>query len=163
MECLQEEQDCVDHYLNAKTRKRLIRKCERVLIRPHVELMWGSFQALLDYDRDEDLQWMYVLLSRIPEGLEPLWKIFEEHVMKVGQTAVSKLLGKGTEGADGLVPKAYVNVLLDVHVKNLERVSQCFKGDAGFVISLNQACREFMNRNPATSTTKSPELISRCE
>ena len=72
----------------------------------------GSFQTLLDYDRVEDLQRMYVLLSRIPEGLDPLRKIFEEYVKKVGQTAVSKLLGEGTEGADGLVPEAYVNSAL---------------------------------------------------
>ena len=153
MERLQEEEDRVDRYLNARTRKRLISKCERVLIRPHAELMWGSFRTLLDHDRDEDLQRMYVLLSRIPGGLEPLRRIFEEHMKKVGQIAVSKLVGERTESADGLVPKAYVDSLFDVHVKNSERVSRCFKGDAGFVISLDQACREFMNRNAATGTS----------
>ncbi|KAG1716055.1 hypothetical protein ID866_1081, partial [Astraeus odoratus] len=105
-ERLKEEEDRVDRYLNAETRKQLISKCEHVLIRQHAELMWESFQNLLDYDKDEDLQRMYALLSRIQEGLEPLRKRFEEHVKKAGLNAVSKLVGEGTEGADGLDPKA---------------------------------------------------------
>jgi len=162
-ERLREEEDRVDRYLNAETRKQLISKCEHVLIRQHAELMWESFQSLLDYDKDEDLQRMYALLSRIPEGLEPLRKRFEEHVKRAGQNAVLKLVGQGTEGADGLDPKSYVDALLEVHRKNSETVSRSFKGEAGFVASLDKACREFVNRNAATgtSTTKSPELLAK--
>ena len=78
-------------------------------------------------------------------------------------------------------PKAYVDALLEVHKKNQETVSRSFKGEAGFVASLDkvrfywclivgprqlcpcQACREFVNRNAATgtSTTKSPELLAK--
>lgn len=162
-ERLQEEEDRADRYLNAETREQLISKCEHVLIRRHAQLMWESFQTLLDHDRDDDLQRMYALLSRIPEGLEPLRKRFEEHVKKAGQTAISKLVGEGT---DGLVSStAYMNALLDVQLKNSVTVSRCFKGDAMFVTSFDKACRELMNRNVATGTsaTESPELISRFE
>ncbi|EEB98113.1 hypothetical protein MPER_02436, partial [Moniliophthora perniciosa FA553] len=55
-ERLKEEEDRVDRYLNTQTRKTLISKCEHVLIREHAELMWDSFQNLLDFDKDEDLQ-----------------------------------------------------------------------------------------------------------
>ena len=125
--------------------------------------MWESFQNLLDFDKDEDLQRMYALLARIPEGLEPLRKKFEEHVKKAGLTAVSKLVGEGAEGAEGLDPKAYVDALLEVHRKNSETVTRSFRGEAGFVASLDKACREFVNRNTATgtSTTKSPELLAK--
>ncbi|KAI6114120.1 Cullin-domain-containing protein [Pisolithus sp. B1] len=142
---------------------RLISKCEHVLIRQHAPLMWKSFQHLLDYDKDEDLQRMYALLSRIPEGLEPLRRNFEEHVKKAGMTAVSKLVGEGTESTDGLDPKAYVDALLEVHRKNSDTVTRSFRGEAGFVASLDKACREFVNRNAATgsSTTKSPELLAK--
>ncbi|KAF8550830.1 Cullin-domain-containing protein [Imleria badia] len=162
-ERLREEEDRVDRYLNTETRKQLVSKCEHVLIRQHSELMWESFQNLLDFDKDEDLQRMYALLSRIPEGLEPLRKKFEEHVKKAGLTAVSKLVGEGSEGADGLDPKAYVDALLEVHRKNSETVTRSFRGEAGFVASLDKACREFVNRNAATgtSTTKSPELLAK--
>ncbi|EGO23981.1 hypothetical protein SERLADRAFT_370818 [Serpula lacrymans var. lacrymans S7.9] len=160
-ERLREEEDRVERYLNTETRKQLVSKCEHVLIREHSELMWESFQKLLDFDKDEDLQRMYALLSRIPEGLEPLRKKFEEHVKKAGLAAVSKLIGG--EGADALDPKAYVDALLEVHRKNSETVTRSFKGEAGFVASLDKACREFVNRNAATgtSTTKSPELLAK--
>ncbi|KAG1906467.1 Cullin-domain-containing protein [Suillus fuscotomentosus] len=162
-ERLKEEEDRVDRYLNTDTRKQLVSKCEHVLIRQHSDLMWESFQSLLDFDKDEDLQRMYALLSRIPEGLEPLRKKFEEHVKKAGLAAVAKLLGEGSEGADSLDPKAYVDALLEVHRKNSDTVTRSFRGEAGFVASLDKACREFVNRNSATgsSTTKSPELLAK--
>jgi len=92
-----------------------------------------------------------------------LRKKFEEHVKKAGLTAVSKLVGEGADGADGLDPKAYVDALLEVHRKNSETVTRSFRGEAGFVASLDKACREFVNRNAATgtSTTKSPELLAK--
>ncbi|TFK73584.1 Cullin-domain-containing protein [Pluteus cervinus] len=162
-ERLKEEEDRVERYLNTQTRKPLINKCEDVLIRQHAELMWENFQTLLDYDRDEDLQRMYALLSRIPEGLEPLRKKFEEHVKNAGLASISKLVGEDAAGLDGLDPKAYVDALLDVHTKNSDIVTRSFRGEAGFVASLDKACREFINRNSATGTltSKSPELLSK--
>lgn len=164
-ERLKEEEDRVDRYLNTQTRKPLISKCEAVLIREHSTLMWENFQNLLDYDKDEDLQRMYALLSRIPEGLEPLRKKFEEHVKKAGLAAVSRLTAETTargESAD-VDPKAYVDALLEVHKKNSDTVTRSFRGEAGFVASLDKACREFINRNAATGTSnsKSPELLAK--
>ncbi|KAG6811936.1 hypothetical protein H0H92_005165 [Tricholoma furcatifolium] len=158
---LREEEDRVERYLHNKTRKELISKCDDVLIRQHSELMWESFQNLLDFDKDEDLQRMYALLARIPEGLEPLRKKFELHVKTAGLNAVSKLVETG-EAAE-VDPKAYVDALLEVHRKNSETVTRSFKSEAGFAASLDKACREFVNRNVATgsSSTKSPELIAK--
>jgi cullin 1 len=102
-ERLREEEDRIERYLNANTRKTLISRCEHVLIREHADKMWDDFQQLLDYDKDEDLQRMYALLARIPEGLEPLRKKFEEHVKRAGQSAVSKLVGEGGANVDSLV------------------------------------------------------------
>ncbi len=161
-ERLREEEDRVERYLNTQTRKALIGKCEDVLIRQHSELMWDNFQNRLDFDEDEDLQRMYSLLSRIPEGLEPLRKKFEEHVKRAGHSAVSRLIVEGGEG-DSLEPKAYVDALLQVHEKNVAIVNRSFRGEAGFVASLDKACREFVNRNAATgpSNSKSAELLAK--
>ena len=159
---LKDEEDRVERYLHTKTRKDLISKCEHVLIRQHAELMWDSFQTLLDFDKDEDLQRMYALLSRIPEGLEPLRKRFEGHVKQAGLNAISKLVGEMGANTDSLDPKAYVDALLEIHRKNSETVARSFKDDAGFVASLDKACREFVNRNVASGTSsKSPELIAK--
>ena len=162
-ERIREEENRVERYLHTKTRKDLISNCENVLIRDHGDLMWDSFQTLLDYDKDEDLQRMYALLSRIPEGLEPLRKRFEAHVKNAGLAAISKLVGDAGANTESLDPKAYVDALLEVHNKNSEIVNRSFKGEAGFAASLDKACREFVNRNAATgqSSTKSPELIAK--
>ena len=162
-ERLKEEEDRVERYLHTTTRKLLITKCEHVLVRSHAELMWENFQSLLDYDKDEDLQRMYSLLSRIPEGLEPLRRKFEEHVKRTGLAAVSKLVGTDPAAIEALEPKAYVDALLEVHTKSSETVNRSFKGEAGFVASLDRACREFVNRNAATGTSssKSPELLAK--
>ncbi|KAG9308456.1 Cullin [Chiua virens] len=161
-ERLGEEEDRVDRYLNTETRKQLVSKCEHVLIRQYSELILESFQTLLDFDIDDDVQRMYALLSRVPEGSEPLMKKFEEHVKRAGLTAVSNLVGEGSEGADGPDPKAYVDALWEVHRENSETVTRSFRGEAGFVASLDKACKEFVNRNAATGllTTKSPELLA---
>ncbi|EAU82739.1 ubiquitin-protein ligase [Coprinopsis cinerea okayama7 len=160
---LREEENRVERYLHNKTRKELVSKCEHVLIREHSELMWESFQSLLDFDKDEDLQRMYALLSRIPEGLEPLRKRFEGHVKAAGLSAIGRLIGEGGANVDSLDAKAYVDALLEVHHKNSETVARSFKSEAGFAASLDKACREFVNRNAATgsSSTKSPELIAK--
>ncbi|KDQ20808.1 hypothetical protein BOTBODRAFT_26822 [Botryobasidium botryosum FD-172 SS1] len=160
-ERLREEEDRVEIYLSSTTRKTLVSKCEHVLIREHANTIWDDFQNLLDYDKDEDLQRMYTLMSRIPEGLEPLRKRFEDHVKRAGLAAVEKIMGEG--GVDALEPKAYVDALLDVHKKNEETVTRSFRGEAGFVASLDRACKEFVNKNAATgsSTQKSPELLAK--
>jgi len=159
---LREEENRVERYLHNKTRKDLVSKCEHVLIREHSEMMWENFQSLLDFDKDEDLQRMYALLSRIPEGLEPLRKRFEAHVKAAGLAAIEKLVGADGVNVDSEA-KAYVDALLEVHRKNSETVSRSFKSEAGFAAALDKACREFVNRNAATGTssTKSPELIAK--
>ena len=79
-DCLTDEEGRVEGCFHPETREDLIRKCEHILIREHAQLLWDSFQTLFDSDKDEDLRRMYALLSRLPEGLEPLRKRFEDHV-----------------------------------------------------------------------------------
>jgi cullin 1 len=162
-ERLDEEEDRVERYLHPTTRRSLITTCEHVLVRAHAELMWENFKSLLEYDKYEDLRRMYTLLSRIPEGLEPLRKKFEEHVKRTGLAAVSELVGTDSTKIETIEPKAYVDALLEVHSKSSETVNRSFEGDAGFVTSLDSACREFVNRNAVTgnSLSRSPDLLAK--
>jgi len=163
-EHLKKEEDRVERYLHPTTRVPLIARCEHVLIHAHAGLMWENLQSLLDCDKDEDLQRMHSLLSRIPEGLEPLRGKFEEYVERTGLAAVSKVVGTDPAAVGAVEPRAYVDALLEVHEKSSETVNRSFKGDAGFLTSLDRACREFVNRNAATtgtSATKSPELLAK--
>ncbi|KAJ7654913.1 Cullin [Mycena rosella] len=159
---LREEEERVVRYLHAKTRKELVGRCEAVLLRAHAPRMWDAFQALLDFDADEDLQRMYALLARIPEGLEPLRRKFEAHVKAAGLAAVSALVGSDAAKAAGdaeakageLDPKAYVDALLSVHEKNAATVARSFKGEAGFAARSTR-------RAGSSSAARSPELLAK--
>lgn len=90
---LKEEEDRVEMYLHPSTRAKLIQKCETVLIREHAQLLWDEFENLLVEQKGDDLARMYSLLSRTPEGLDPLRKTFEEHIKRKGAAAVDKVVG----------------------------------------------------------------------
>ena len=115
---------------------------------------------MLDYDKDEDLQRMYSLLARIPEGLELLRKKFEEYVKRAGQAAISRLVGEGANAEVEL--KIYIDALLEVYCKNQHIVQRNFRNGIGFVAALDKGCRDFVNNNAATGTTTiSPELLAK--
>ncbi|ORX99040.1 Cullin-domain-containing protein [Basidiobolus meristosporus CBS 931.73] len=157
---LQEEDSRVQLYLHPSTHKPLITTCENVLVSKHMEIMWDEFQSLLDNDKQADLFRMYTLLFRVPEGLNPLRNKFEAHVKKAGLNTIERIADQGGEAME---PKTYVDALLEVHIKYNDLVSNAFRGEAGFVASLDKACREFVNRNKVckASTSKSPELVAR--
>ena len=157
---LSEEDGRVDLYLHPDIRQHLMFACESVLIGEHSAILREEFQILLDNDRRDDLARMYNLLSRIPDGLDPLRVKFETHVRKAGLQAVEKITA---EAGDNVDPKVYVDALLEVHSHYQTMVNQAFKGESEFVRSLDNACREFINRNKIsrTSPTRSPELVAK--
>lgn len=136
-----------------------MRTCEKALIADHSMILRDEFQTLLDHDRQEDLGRMYKLLFRIPEGLDPLRNKFEAHVRKAGLAAVDRIAQDG----ENIEPKVYVEALLEVHTQYQDLVDKAFNGEAEFVRSLDNACREFVNRNKVckSGSTKSPELLAK--
>ncbi|KAK2744170.1 hypothetical protein FQN57_004430 [Myotisia sp. PD_48] len=156
---LDEERERVDLYLHPDVTKNLTETCLDVLVTAHSSLLRDEFQPLLNAERQEDLARMYRLLSRIKEGLDPLRNKFETHVRKAGLTTVEKVAPAG----ENVEPKVYFDALLSVHGKYRALVDTAFDGESEFVRSLDNACREFVNRNAicSTSSTKSPELLAR--
>jgi cullin 1 len=158
-ERLDEEKQRVEMYLLNEILIPLNRTCEEALIKEHSAILREEFQALLDSDRVEDLGRMYKLLARIPDGLDPLRARFETHVRKCGLAAVERIAVDG----DDLDPKVYVQALLEVHTKYQDLVNTAFGGESEFVRSLDNACREFVNRNKVckTGSSRSPELLAK--
>jgi hypothetical protein len=75
-------------------------------------LMWTVYASIsllafliLDHQR------MYSLLPRIPEGLEPLWRKFEEHVKRTGLAAVSKLVGTDPTAIETTLSRRHMSML----------------------------------------------------
>jgi cullin 1 len=156
---LDEEKSRVGLYLHPDVTKSLTDTCLDVLVTAHSTLLRDEFQILLDNERQEDLARMYRLLSRIKEGLDPLRTTFENHVRRAGLAAVERVASDG----DNFEPKLYVDALLQVHTRYQNLVDDAFAGESEFVRSLDNACREFVNRNHIckVSSSKSPELLSK--
>ncbi len=156
---LEEEKARVGLYLHPDIMTPLMKACLGVLVTGHSSLLRDEFQILLDNDRQEDLARMYRLLARIVDGLEPLRTKFEAHVRKSGLAAVEKVALEG----DNLEPKTYVDALLDIHTQYQNLVNDAFAGESEFVRSLDNACKEFVNRNKVckTGSTRSPELLAK--
>ncbi|EAA65587.1 conserved hypothetical protein [Aspergillus nidulans FGSC A4] len=156
---LEEEKARVGLYLNNDISKDLTSTCLDVLVTAHSELLRDEFQPLLDNERQDDLARMYRLLSRIKDGLDPLRTKFEAHVRRAGLSAVEKVAAEG----DSFEPKMYVDALLSVHTRYHSLVKEAFNGESEFVRSLDNACREFVNRNKIckSGSTKTPELLAK--
>lgn len=154
-----EEKTRIQQYLHPNTTKVLMNVCDNVFIQNHSELLQNEFQNILDSDRQEDMTRMYTLLSRIPNGVNPLKVKFEAHVCKAGLAAVEKIIDDSTNSVD---PKFYIDALLEVRSQYNTLVATAFKGDMEFIKALDNACREFINRNKACRlSSKSPELLAK--
>lgn len=157
---LAEENKRVEVYLHRSTLERVLKRCEEVLIKNHLDAFRTEFQNLLNVDRNSDLQRMYDLVSRIPNGLNDLKKILEHHIHQKGMEAIAKCDDSASSD-----PKVYVQTILEVHKKYNGLVCEAFKNDSGFVAALDKACGKFINQNAVTiasqSATKSPELLAK--
>lgn len=156
---LEEEKGRVGLYLHQDIMNPLMKACLNVLVTGHSTLLRDEFQVLLDTDRQTDLARMYRLLARIVDGLEPLRTKFEAHVRKSGLAAVEKVAVDG----ENMEPKTYVDALLEVHTQYQKLVDDAFGSESEFVRSLDNACKEFVNRNKVckTGSTRSPELLAK--
>lgn len=156
---LREEEERVSMYLHHDIALPLKNACNKALIADHSAMLRDEFQVLLENDREEDMARMYSLLSRIPDGLEPLRLKFEAHVRNAGLNAVTKI----ASDTEKLEPKVYVEALLETHTRYQGLVKRAFADEPEFTRSLDNACREFVNRNEIckAGSSKSPELLAK--
>ncbi|CAN4123744.1 unnamed protein product [Withania somnifera] len=85
---LHEEHERCLLYLDASTRKLLIATAERQLLERHISaILDKGFTVLMDGNRIEDLQRMYVLLCRVND-LESLRQALSSYIRRTGQSIV---------------------------------------------------------------------------
>ncbi|EEB07504.2 Cullin 1 [Schizosaccharomyces japonicus yFS275] len=159
---LSEEEELVKLYLHESTLQPLLRVVENTLITLHASTLHEAFPGLLEDGRLEDVVRMYQLLSRTDNGLQPLRVAFEMCVRKSGLASVDNVVAATNPGED-TDPHAYLHALLSVYERYRKIVTSAFNGDSEFTKYLDNACREFINRNAVckTSSSRSPELLAR--
>lgn len=157
---LSEELKRVGLYLHKSTELRLIQRCEDVLIKQHLTLFHQEFQTMLDDGQQENLSLIYHLVSRIPDGLNRLKEILENHIVVQGLAKIEKCGSTAVES-----PELFINTILEVHRYFEKLVKDAFEGNAHFVAAIDKACEKFINNNNVTkstdSLTKPPELMAK--
>ncbi|KAK0623690.1 Cullin repeat-like-containing domain protein, partial [Immersiella caudata] len=85
---LDEEEERIRTYLPAAITIPLETATKETLIAWHAHILRAQFQDLLDNEYEEDMARMFNLLSRIPNGLDPLRREFEARLRKAGLSGV---------------------------------------------------------------------------
>jgi len=144
---IHEENLRVQHYLDAATRRDLIRAVEIELLERHLDaILDKGFMNLMDEHRVEDLGRCYSLFARV-QGLYALKAAFNTYVKKTGLEKVMD-----TEKDDNLVQD-----LLDYKAKLDEVLLTAFQGTEEFSHSLKEAFEHFIN----SRQNKPAELVAR--
>ncbi|EPY52785.1 Cullin 1 [Schizosaccharomyces cryophilus OY26] len=159
---LSEEEELVHLYLHESTLKPLLEAVEDELITKHSEVLHNDFSRMLDENCHDDIVRMYRLMSRTPNGLQPLRKSFEDFVKRSGFLAVARIAPEGDKVSE-VDPKDYLESLLSTYLSSKRLVEDAFQGDADFTKSLDTSCREIINRNVVCqpSSSRSPELLAK--
>ena len=156
---LAEERLRVQRYLHASTEDVLMAECEQVLIQGHVQAIQQVFGDLLVADNRSVLRTMFVLLRKVPHGLDPIRANLELFVTEAGMTRINEL-------GDTVDPRQYVDALLEVarHFDTL--LSTAFESwppmkeaiDRGFTVVVNS---NRIARPAQGGDSRTPELLSR--
>eukprot|EP00741_Cyanophora_paradoxa_P010023 tig00000157_g9709.t1 len=144
---LKEENERVNNYLDASTKKPLIQALEKQLLTSHVEhILTAGFDGLMDETRKEDLRRMYTLLKSVM-SVEELKKTWHKYIRTTGLKMVE----------DEQKDKQMVQDLLDFKAKLDGIWDESFDRNDTFMNALKDAFESFIN----TRQNKPAELIAK--
>lgn len=185
--CVADELDRAAQYLNSQTQERLLRVYEREVLVAHQQKMLAKensgLVALLENNKQDDLQRLYRLYSRVPQGLGPIGQILKTHIQKEGMELVrehrsrianskaggdssSKHMsdsagGGSSSGAMSSMQSPsssgdrpdFIQSLLALHDRYMDLVSNCFGKHAVFNKAMKEAFERFVNEQVGDSST----------
>eukprot|EP00644_Phytophthora_capsici_P001450 jgi/Phyca11/542901/estExt2_Genewise1Plus.C_PHYCAscaffold_100417 len=132
---LLEENERVNHYLDASTKKQLISVVESKLLKPHVAtLLERGFETLMASNRIEDLKRMYSLLARV-DAINDLKTAFSNYIQK----NVSQLVMNDQQ------EKAFVDKVLKLKAELDAVLSDSFQSNTDFAFAMKSAMENAIN------------------
>ncbi|XP_061988983.1 cullin-1-like isoform X1 [Rosa rugosa] len=168
-ECLRRERDRVSHYLHSSSEQKLIEKVQFELLvvysGPLLEKDISGCRALLRDDQVEDLSRMYRLYNKIPRGLEPIARLFREHVIAEGITLVQQTENAANDhssNGSGMREQIYVKEIAELHDKYMAYVSDCFMNHSFLRRAIKEAFEFICNKTVAGSSC-AELLVALCD
>ncbi|KAG0099021.1 Cullin-3 [Podila epicladia] len=162
---LDEEKLRCNHYLTAKTEPKIRLIVEQEMIAKHLKTImemenWGLKQLLINH-RLEDLDRMYRLFSRVPDGSKELQNGVAAYINDCGKASNAGVKASTQESQEkGAVPGVtvalrWVQEVLDLKDKFDKVLALSFAKDKSFETAINAAFERFINLN-----IKAPEFMS---
>ncbi|XP_064990913.1 cullin-1-like [Musa acuminata AAA Group] len=159
-ERLKQEKDRVDHYLDHTTKKKLIENVEHQLLSVNeIQLLEKENSGLIALLRDgkvDDLERLYRLFSRIPEGLTHVSQLFTQHVKAEGTALVSQAENAASS------KRVLIRRIIELHDKYMGYVQESFQNHTLLNKALKEAFEVFCNKSVASSSS-AEMLASFCD
>ena len=162
---LNEETYRVQSYLHGSTLKPLLSLCVDVLIQTHMDKLLDTFKMLMQENRDSDLKRLFGLVTRVPNGVIPLCKGFQDFIEMNGRDAIKVVSDKSIKDNDAV---EYCEAIIAVHKRFSTIVDSSLSKDPKLMTALDKAMKVFVNDNSVTRKdpkknndfSKSPQLLA---
>lgn len=137
---IREEEIRAKRYLESSSFHALSQCCIKVLIGDNLNIILAECPSLIKAYEIQKLNLMFRLLDRVPNGVEPMLRDLENHIVNAGITdilSVSDLIIQDSE--------KYVDRLLELFRKFSSLVEVAFNKDPRFLTSRDKAFKTVIN------------------
>lgn len=136
---LREEEQRAQKYLEAGS-TNLIQCCVNVLIGNRLPILLAECAALIKSGETEKLNLMFRLLERVPNGVLPMLRELEEHIVHAGLTDMMAVADVITQDSEKFVER-----LLELFRKFSLLVKEAFNDDPRFLTARDKAFKTVVN------------------
>ncbi|KAI1712969.1 cullin family domain-containing protein [Ditylenchus destructor] len=164
-DCLQDETQRAERYLDKKTEEKIIAVLNEELVMKHmatvVDMENSGLVYMLVNDRIADLRALYELLKRVDNGIKTMTDTMSKYLRGRGKLLVEESNAEPTDGTVAQGTPAdksigFIQNLLDLKLQFDRYLSEAFKDDKEFKQKIQGDFEYFLNLN-----SRSPEYLSR--
>ncbi|KAI9290935.1 Cullin-domain-containing protein [Neoconidiobolus thromboides FSU 785] len=139
--------------LHSTTLNKSLDSIQTQLLKNNKELIYQSFETMIENENYDDCNRMYNLMSSFKDGILPLQVKFEDYVTNKGTMALKVFESIGSKD-----PREYVDLLLEVHHKFSSFCYEVLNHEPLFITALDKAFRKVIN---SEQVPNGAELLAR--
>lgn len=139
---LKEEEQRASKYLESYSGsvQSLTECCVRVLVTAFKEIILAECPSMIKNNETEKLQLMFKLMDRVPDGITPMLKDLEQHIINQGLADMIASADVITQDSE-----KYVEQLLELFQRFSRLVREAFNDDPRFLTSRDKAFKHVVN------------------